>query len=160
MPSGALPNRENTPTISFQLSHIGRVSNSIAPDLRLPILPIGFGNAVPARAIVPMPKASVNEYDFSSSGKDEIWFAGEADSVQSVSVSHTEDQTTNGHFRAGVTTLHGPHDSTTFVSAFRHCFSSIFRLGSVSNSSTISLYRSMTSLTATRRPLAANLPSS
>lgn len=109
---------------------------------------------------MPVPKTSVDKDDLAKSGKDYIWLARKILSMEPIAVTHGMDQAAHYQLGRGVFALDLAHRSAASLGIFFHLRSSIFRLGSVSNSSTISLYRSTRSVTAVLLPSAANLASS
>src|SRR5439155_13867716 len=119
-----------------------------------------LGNACAPRAIMFMPKAPMHEDDFVQPGKGQVGFSGKVFAMKPESISHPVNQLAHNQLRFRVAPLDGAHDPAARFCRFFHRRSSIFRLGSVSNSSTIALYRLTMSVTAGLRPSAANLPSS
>jgi len=65
--------------------------------------------------------------------------SGEILAMQAKTITKSVRDATNGDFWPRIATLNRPHYATALCCAFLHLRNSIFRLGSVSNSSTISL---------------------
>lgn len=64
-----------------------------------------------------VPKATVNEYDFLSSGKDKVGRPGEVASVQAVSIANSVEHPTNRHFGGSVSLADSGHDPRPCLSA-------------------------------------------
>src|ERR1035441_7400081 len=155
-----LPYDSDMPTLGLQSSDATGISQTVTGDLLLPIVLICFWHPRSAHAIMSVPEASVNENDLPKSRKDHIRPTREILPMEPIAVPHGVDQAAHYHLWFGVFTLDRAHGSAASLGILFHLRSSIFRLGSVSNSSTISLYRSTRSVTAVFRPSAANLASS
>lgn len=157
----ALPNDQHLPAINLQLRNTGRIARSITADFCAPVLGIFLRQSAATRTIMSVPETPVHKYDLPACRERHIRFPREIATMQAVAVSHTVSQAPHGHFRGGVFSLDGAHYAAAlFRRCSRNYFTSIFKLGSVSNSSTISLYRLTTSRTAVCLPVAANLPNS
>ena len=63
--------------------------------------------------MVKVPKASMHKNDFALGTKNQIWLAGQVLGVKTVTVTHSVDQTTNSHFRLGITRPDKRHSSAT-----------------------------------------------
>jgi hypothetical protein len=61
------------------------ITLAILPDLGKPILDICFGSPVAAFARVAMPEAAMHEENGSTGRKNEVWFPGQVEAVQSIS---------------------------------------------------------------------------
>src|SRR6266404_1725244 len=107
-----------------------------------------------------MPKTSVHKDDLAQSRKHKVGTSGQVLSAQSKSITHSVGTAPNQQLRRCIAALHQAHDSAALFTALLHLRRLIFKLGSVSNSSTTSLYRSTKSVTAVLRPSAPNFASS
>lgn len=125
-----------------------------------PSIHIGFGCAFSGGAVVPMPEAAVNKDDFLSGREYQIGFSGEVFSVKAEMVSDTVNQRPELEFGRCVFLPNPAHNPASFLARenIGHRATSIFRLGSVSHSSTIALYSEMSCSVVVRRPAWANLP--
>ena len=87
-----------------------------------------------------MPKTPVDEYSLSARRKRHVRHARQITPVQPVAVARAMRETPDNHFRRSIFPLYRLHDAATLFCRFvRDYLTSIFKLGSVSNSSTISL---------------------
>ncbi len=115
------------------------IPDKISTDFRAPIFGVGFWSSGAARAIMAVPEAAMHEHHLTQLGKNQIRFAGKVFAMKPEAEAHTMSHASHGHLRRGVNSFDCPHNAAALVLRLFHRRNSIFRLGSVSNSSTISL---------------------
>ena len=77
----AFPDNKDFPAEPSELPADGAVSLLVAFKFADPILAVGGRNTVSPVAAMLVPKTTVDEDDFSSRGKDEVWLARKIVSV-------------------------------------------------------------------------------
>jgi hypothetical protein len=135
----ALPHNRRPPATSFKQRNIGFVPGVVTHNFLPPIFGVASRPPASASAIMTMPEAPMNKNNLTPAREYEIRPSGKILAVQAKAITQAMCDATNCKFRPRVPTLHCPHYPTALFRAFLHRRSSIFRLGSVSNSSTISL---------------------
>lgn len=84
----AFPDNKNFPAELSELPADGAISLLVAFKFADPIVAVGGRNTASPSAAMLVPKTTVDEDDFSSRGKDEVWLAREIVSVQSETIPH------------------------------------------------------------------------
>jgi hypothetical protein len=138
VPQFTLPKNQCLPSGATQCVQSPSVKHLIAFDFLDPVSAIILMHARSACAIVSVPKASMDENDLPPSRKDHIGFAGEILTMEPVTAAHAMSEATHHKFRRRVAAFTA-HSPAALLWRFIHRLNSIFKLGSVSNSSTTSL---------------------
>ena len=86
-----------------------------------------------------MPETSVNEDDLVPPRKNQIRLTRKVGAMKPETITHAMRHAAHKYFRGRVATSYGAHDPASLLALVRYQRNSILKLGSVSNSSTISL---------------------
>lgn len=107
----AFPNDEHAPPQVFELANCFSISLLIAGEFRLPVLQPRARQTPIKATIVRMlvPEATVHEYRFPPSDKNQVRFAGQILAVEAEAVSQPVRQSANDNFWLGITRFDCTH---------------------------------------------------
>lgn len=74
----------------------------------------GMGKPPPVRAIMPVPKTAIYEYDLFPLGEDQIGRTGQFFYMQPVSIPQGVDKAADGQFGPGILAFHLAHQAASF----------------------------------------------
>lgn len=106
-----LPYHEDSPAIPLQLPRDPRISLAIALELGKPKIIARFWNAA-QRALVPMPKTSVDKNDLASPSENEIRLSRQPAYVRTVTVAECRDDSPNRQLGLGALAADEAHSRT------------------------------------------------
>jgi len=87
------------------------VSGPISCELICPVVDVRVRHTRTALASVTMPKAAMNKHDPSEAHERKVRLSGKCGEVESISVSHAENEASNDHFRRRISRLDRTHSA-------------------------------------------------
>jgi hypothetical protein len=111
----AFPDREDRPAGPKEPTSVRGVPEFVATELVSPKRGASGGGGATFPACVAVPKAAVNEDDFSEGGKDNVGGAGKVATVEAEAVAERVDESTDEHFGFRVLAANRPHDVPAFL---------------------------------------------
>lgn len=121
----ALPNNQYAPAHLAEPLFLLFISHLVASEFRNPIILIRTRETISLRAVVLVPKTSVDEDHLASAGKGQIRAAGQIFAMEPIAVPHAVRQTAHDHFQARILALDRLHDATPHFRSFRGRHSSL-----------------------------------
>ncbi len=133
------PNHQHVPARIVKAGLMRRIASPVTLKFRDPIVAVRLWGPRSPWTIMLVPEASMDENHFASRGEYQIGFSGKVSAMQAIPITHAVSQPPHSHFGSRIPAFHCAHRAAAIFRSFRHFRISIFRLGSVSTSSTISL---------------------
>lgn len=134
-----LPNYQGRPSSGGQLDQVAGVTYHVPIQLPIPIVRPRLRPGCRFAAGMLMPEAPMHEQRHAAAWKHQVRNARKVPIMEPEAQASGVEKAPHDHFRGGVAGTHSPHSVAALLRRLAHWRNSIFRLGSVSTSSTISL---------------------
>lgn len=113
-----LPDCCNAPAVSAQPSELSPVPTGVVCDLLAPKVSVGLRQGS-SYAVMPVPEATVDEYDRTPPRQDNVGTPGQAFVVKAVTQSARMQGAAQHHFRFGIARLDAAHRKRSLLAAER-----------------------------------------